>query len=301
MNRNIFVILFVLVFCSFGLAKSYRLLGENYLDVGNRWEYQAHVTKWPGYGNVNWWGTSVDEVTRNQNVSGYSTALVESTVSVSQIGTRSVNSNHFMDGSFLKEVRANNFDHTYVLRSNNPLENLPVWINESDDDRHLGSGYFTGELKDPEYAGFTWDSYTDIYVTFLRIETITVPAGTFDCVVVGMYTETHDSIMGYDVWDSSDQRVWLNPAIGLIKSTEYFTSWDPIDQVESVGEASLELTNSNVTYREDFNGDLEVNLEDLAILAGAWLAGPGDAEWNPACDLVADDIINLKDFNAFVN
>lgn len=297
MKRFLFV--YVLLISLPCFAESYRLLGENCLEVGNRWEYQMHITKWPGNGSVNWWGTAVREVLVNQNVSGYSTANVKQTISSPQTGTDWSKTNYFLDTSYLKEVRTENSELNYTLRSNNPLEDMPVWVNDSDNNRYLGNGYFTGEFKDPEYAGFTWNSYTNSYITFLRTETIIVPAGTFDCVVVGFYSITHDSIMGYDFWDSTDETLWFNQSIGIIKSTELYTAWDPVDRVESVIESTFELTGSNVTYQQDFNGDLEVNAEDFAIFASAWLAEPGDSEWNPDCDLASDNVINLLDFNVF--
>jgi hypothetical protein len=51
----------------------------------------------------------------------------------------------------------------------------------------------------------------------------------------------------------------------------------------------------------DFDGDFDVDFDDFAILALAWLTEPGDAKWNPDCDISIppDDIINEKDLDIF--
>jgi len=52
---------------------------------------------------------------------------------------------------------------------------------------------------------------------------------------------------------------------------------------------------------EDFDLSGYVDVDDLAILAAAWLAQPNDDNWNPACDISspADNIINFLDLAVF--
>jgi len=51
----------------------------------------------------------------------------------------------------------------------------------------------------------------------------------------------------------------------------------------------------------DFEPDCNVDIIDLVILCDAWLSGPGDSNWNPACDISqpADNFINERDFAVF--
>ncbi len=51
----------------------------------------------------------------------------------------------------------------------------------------------------------------------------------------------------------------------------------------------------------DFNFDCEVDYDDLAIFADAWLSSTGQANWNANCDISpsADGIINELDFAVF--
>ena len=53
----------------------------------------------------------------------------------------------------------------------------------------------------------------------------------------------------------------------------------------------------------DYDLDGDVDLHDFDILATAWLCNPGDANWNPACDISvpSDGTINIKDLDTFIN
>ncbi len=51
-----------------------------------------------------------------------------------------------------------------------------------------------------------------------------------------------------------------------------------------------------VTYAPwDVNGDGEVGIEDLSIVAEHWLETPGDPGWAPAADVNRDGTVNIKD------
>jgi hypothetical protein len=51
----------------------------------------------------------------------------------------------------------------------------------------------------------------------------------------------------------------------------------------------------------DFDGDDDVDLEDFAVLAAAWLSEPGDGNWNAECDISipSDNIIDELDLMVF--
>jgi len=50
----------------------------------------------------------------------------------------------------------------------------------------------------------------------------------------------------------------------------------------------------------DLNFDNNINMEDFAIFASAWLTKPGDIRWNPYCDFYLDNFIDTWDLAAFV-
>jgi hypothetical protein len=47
---------------------------------------------------------------------------------------------------------------------------------------------------------------------------------------------------------------------------------------------------------QDCTGDQIVNGNDLSAVSSAWLSVPNKANWNPSCDVFADDMVNSKDF-----
>lgn len=53
----------------------------------------------------------------------------------------------------------------------------------------------------------------------------------------------------------------------------------------------------------DFEPDCDIDLKDFSILSIAWLCNPGDANWNPTCDISvpSDGTINIKDLVIFLN
>jgi hypothetical protein len=63
----------------------------------------------------------------------------------------------------------------------------------------------------------------------------------------------------------------------------------------------IDTTNNNftttaaVTIPGDLNGDFQVNLQDLVILAKAYGSTPGAPNWNPNADIKGDGIVDLAD------
>ena len=46
---------------------------------------------------------------------------------------------------------------------------------------------------------------------------------------------------------------------------------------------------------QDCTGDRIIDRDDLSAMSSAWLSTPGQANWNPSCDVSGDDIINNDD------
>jgi peptidase C10-like protein/Spi protease inhibitor/carboxypeptidase family protein len=53
----------------------------------------------------------------------------------------------------------------------------------------------------------------------------------------------------------------------------------------------------------DFEPDCDVDLQDFGILTTAWLTNPGDANWDPACDISepSDESVDILDLSIFIN
>ena len=249
--RLVISCLIVCFACPFAEATSHQLIGGHLLDIGNRWEYQIHITEDPDTGPVDWWGTVIREVVRNETIEGYDTVLYEDTGEIPGVVTWWQKSNYYLTSEYLVEVRSEDKDIIRLVRNNDPFEYAPVWVDELDNNRHFGHGEHYGTLKDPYY---TWDGYRDNYITFLRTEPITVPAGSFDCVVVFVRSEFHE-LEG--LWGYVEMTVWANLEVGIVKTDEYAWVWDPVEQRASTARGTTELTSfSLVNHNPQLSGGL---------------------------------------------
>lgn len=221
---------------SFGTEgkKRHLLIGENFLDIGNWWEYQEHTTEVNGQ-PVDEWETCNMEVVGTDIVEGYYTAVWES---------RSDGSWNrcywYLTSEYVMEAGWEDDNGKEVVRDSDPWEAFPVWIDETDANRHYGHGLYRG--WDKRNPSNTWTGYKDGYVTFLREETVTVPAGTFDCVVVLLHSESFDS-GGYQ--SNDDVALWFDPDVGIIRMDSF--EWERLGDGGEESEAgTLELASTNV-------------------------------------------------------
>ena len=122
-------------------------------------------------------------------------------------------------------------------------------------------------------------------------------AGTFDCVVVKLRTEFYEM---EGAWGYSEDTIWCNPAVGHVKSIMNYWMTFPFIPEEQNAYLIMELVSTNVSYRQDFDGDYDVDIKDLAMLLAGWSKSPGQAGWNADCDLNSDDIINEADMVEFL-
>jgi len=78
----------------------------------------------------------------------------------------------------------------------------------------------------------------------------------------------------------------------------YNANWDRYWGVDDVQIIATPVVNVPIG---DFNFDCEVDYDDLAIFADAWLSSTGQTNWNANCDISpsADGIINELDFAVF--
>jgi hypothetical protein len=64
-------------------------------------------------------------------------------------------------------------------------------------------------------------------------------------------------------------------------------------QYDTGTEANLKQLSHELLLEDMLYGG--VNLVDLSIFAGAWHSTEGDPQWNSACDLVKDSVIDFED------
>jgi len=134
-----------------------------------------------------------------------------------------------------------------------------------------------------------------------------------------LYTKTISSVPKIWIYKPED---YLGPDAIAVEQTEacqrviidstlrsaYVGIWTTSYQVSPeqfviVTLAPGEVADYTRTYRfsadgsmpQDCTGDQIVNGNDLSAMSSAWLSEPGGANWNPSCDVSADDMINNKD------
>jgi len=277
--RTYLILAVVSALSAVGFTAEHRLVNSRFLDVGNEWLYSLKLYELDGQ-SMNLSGTASISITGTASVSGYDVRIVETT---SAWGHKT-SYWRLLDDS-LNQYGGETDDFYESLRSDNPAEVFPVWLDESYDLFHLGQGTFRNELKGSAY---TWDRTYDTYITYLgHSEDLTVPAGTFACRVFvrkEVFTDS-DGEHGYD-----ETVVWVEPHIGIIKEDvhEWMQHWDGS---ESSARYFFELTSTNVSPQPfcavrsmpmDLDGDCRVGLSDFAAFAEQWLScalDPPDACW----------------------
>lgn len=227
-------------------AAQYRLLPEHFLQLGNRWQYQVHETMDDNV-VVDRQYTETWETVRRERISGYDTTVLQTTDS----GGGWDWDYFYLTANNLVEVQSEDDEDVETVRNNDPTEVVPAWVNDTDSNRHFGHGEYQGWEKGD--LADTWTGYCDDYVTYLGQEAVTVPAGTFQCVKIGMRPDWVDDDGGWQGYD--EEVIWFDPGVGLIKYECDEWDWDPDDQTWYHSVDTRELTSTNVGPIADADGD----------------------------------------------
>jgi hypothetical protein len=192
-------------------------------------------------------------------------------------------------------------------------------------------------LIDGLYGGQSWNSIPIRYLMapfnhdwpssiFLSQDQIAADSVAYDFLYTeldGNHTPTNDPNPEYDYPHYSGSHDYLHEA-ALIPDPCSWTTYDPNNDgglTESLGvhehwnnatdkKYSRNLDPINGTGIElvtepivdgDFDDSGDVNFEDFAVFAAAWLSRPGDANWNVACDISepSGNIIDEYDLMVF--
>jgi len=253
----------------FTLLETYELIGDNFLDVGNQWEFRVHITEIDGE-SADEWETFSKEIVGSENVAGYDTRVVEF-----QSGTDREYEYQVLTSEYLLDIGADDGDEVREVMNDDPIERFPVWVSAADVDLHFGHGEYRAWIKDDPLD--MWNDYEDRYLSFVGVETVTVPAGTFDCVVVSIYEHDLDSNGGRE---DVDETWWFDPDVGFVKNETSWQSFYPSGEVEGSETFTLELTATNVT-----NG----TAEEYSISGTVTLTGGTASVTDVTVELSGDD------------
>lgn len=245
----------------------YRLFGEYFQTVGNQWQYDMHIYLLDN-NPVNLWGTASLAITGTGNIAGYDTFIMDVNAPWGY-----AQRNLSVTPEYIIEIANDNDQGIHRVFSNNdPLEIYPIWVDDTDNNRLFGHGHYQVTLDSPP---MNWTETHDSYITYLRQETVTVPTGTFECIVVFLKWDWTDS----DNWSGyTEETNWIDPHLGIIKGDTLEYYWDTVSGHSSA--YTWELTSTNVAPQPfckvrslpmDFNGDCKVNLFDFALFARSWM------------------------------
>ena len=204
---------FLIFVAQTGLTEPVRILNPELLEVGNQWTYQFHLTL-DSNDPVNIQSVLTDTITGTGSIAGISTRIRDRRVNIPGIGLV-VRTNHFFIDSLSRwsGVQFEDDEMIETVRNNDPTEFLPLVVDTTDTNRQVGSGSYHGQYKPASGEVGTYNGVENTFVTYVRSETITVPAGTFACIVVDFRLEWNDGDSGQD-----ETRFWLNPTVGIVKS-----------------------------------------------------------------------------------
>ena len=217
-----------------------RLLNESVLDIGNHWEYRVQLTLLENE-SVDETLDLVEDITESKMVAGINTRVRRE--KLTGAGVDSTEFGYFFIDTNNHFTTAGRDETSYVetVRNDDPTELFPLIINTSDTNRKVGSGLYHGADKS---TSDTWDGFEDTFLTYVGQETITVPAGTFDCIVVDSRIEWDDQ-NGETGIDES--RFWMHPDIGVIKSIS--NNSETIGEFTSTTSFTSELTDFQICGR----------------------------------------------------
>ncbi|KPL09211.1 hypothetical protein AMJ85_07020 [candidate division BRC1 bacterium SM23_51] len=192
-------------------AQTYEVLHEGLFSVGNYWQFDS-VASTGGF--ATYW-----RIVRAEQVGSYDTVVLQETtpyyvddmnIYLNQTAMTIVEINETRYGPPVQHIVA-----TY----SDPLEKIPRTVNASDLARQFGHGQSSAYIV--ENPAQQWSRTQEQFVSFVGIERITVPAGTFDCVVL-LVEETWVYNSGY--WGTARRFFWMHTIFGPIAMN--YEVWD---------------------------------------------------------------------------
>ena len=260
-SKGNFLISSIVMCCALNaFADPVRILNESYLTIGNQWVYQFTLNELENE-SVSIESVYTEEFIGSRNVLGIDTRIRFTSVFIPDLGTISIR-NHLFFNEFdeLTDAESSGDDFVETFRDNDPLEWLPLVMDTSDNNRNVGHGLYSG--RDPN-SNETWIGSESTFITYITTEMVTVPAGTFECVVLDFRREwdNHDGESGI-----SEHRLWMDPNIGIIKTDRVDT--DIEDGLVKRTAFTLELQSTNVKppiISADFRSDMTFGTAPLTV------------------------------------
>lgn len=237
----------LLVFPTTPRAESYEVFHPGIVRVGNGWQFDSvhdgaeYLTTW--------------ELFDGGQVGGHDTLLLRETAPYHYIDDMNV---YLTDTALaINQDELTRFNPTTNITASfrDPLEKWPRVVNTTDNLRHLGQGQWVSQVQqDPLQR---WERTQDQYVTFIGVQSVTVPAGTFNCVVFLVYE------VGWlgNGWREEAARVYyMHRIFGPVAMDYAIQQFDPSNTVQATYTISHRLR------------AFQAGAPDLTLGIGAWFA-----------------------------
>ena len=241
-----------------------------YLDIGNQWTYDVHVTL-EDNNPVDRWETRTETITGTKTVSGQVVKIMKvSDPSGTGYEYYDLTANYLLDYGYDDSEGM----HSTVMNSN-PGEVYPVSINTTDNNRLLGTGNYQLRMDDPYMV---WATTITSYITYLRQEFVTVPAGTFYCIVVLTKTVYSDEL-GFNMEFTTT--LSIDPSIGIVKEVESSWLYNPYDGQKYYSASTSSLAQTNIVPSINLSRtSIDFGQTSLAESVNIWNGGKGAMDYD---------------------
>ncbi|MBN1124501.1 MAG: hypothetical protein JXA82_05795 [Sedimentisphaerales bacterium] len=242
-----------------------RLIGPDYLTVGNHWDYEVHVSMWDSepVDESHWMNQEISETVE---VEGQPAAILHTVDSMNGDVCETLSLN---EAFLLVHSRNRQGGNQLALAQEDPEEIIPVWVPTDANDMVFG----TASVRLIIYNPPTEILYTvESRMTWLGQEMIDVPAGRFLCQVVVV---ERISSFPQEIVDRIHQTLYISPSIGKIRiETDEALTIPGQDKQQWVYTSQLKSTNVQLSSLcmlrpiiGDANSDCRVTLEDFPCLS----------------------------------
>lgn len=274
----------------------HRLIPDDFLAKGNVWHYDMHISRLNGAA-VSHDGTVTMTIGGQKVVRGYDTREMTSHTNIPDLGEEIETGYAYLTEDYLVEVRCEDGDSWEQVRSDfpdgDPWELLPVEVSSAADQLLFGYGEYEGAQTVSPYL--TWDGSETHKITFLGTQSLTVPAGTFDCVKVLQRMDWID-LSGWNGY--VEEVMWLNASVGMIRKDTHEKDFDNNGTMTEEIQSSMSLTTCG-NRMGDADDDGDVDLADAVACCQALARVAADARVTTFSDVDADGRIGMGD-TAFV-
>ena len=204
-------------------AQTYEVLHPGLFYASNSWTFDS---EWAGNRFTTTWQVTTATAGILRETTPY--YRNDMTVSLNQVA---------MMITKVDETRLTSPTQQVVAEYSDPLEKIPRFVHVNDNKTSFGYGVSQSHIGGTTQTQ-TWTRTQEQKVTFLGQVSVTVPAGTFDCIAIRV-DETWQ--FDNDWYGKAEREYWLNRPVGPIKMVYKVWDYDPDGDLYSYSMVSHKL------------------------------------------------------------